>query len=293
MLSMTGYGIGEAPLRTGRIVVEVRAVNHRHLDVRVRLPNDSGDISPMIESYIRKQLDRGRIEVLIRPEGDAQPRIELDQQRARDAIQQLVALRDEFSPGDAVPLSLLSAVPDLFSMPYSPNGNDDARKSVGIALAQACARVTEMRAREGQALADDLTSRIATLRAELDHVRARCPEILDQYRSRLKERVAALIGCGSVSVDGGRIEMEVALMAEKSDVSEELTRLVSHCDQFTDLLNANDHAPVGRRFDFLLQEMAREANTIGSKSADVVLARSVVNLKAEIERMREQVQNVV
>ncbi len=290
---MTGYGIGEAPLRTGRIVVEVRAVNHRHLDVRVRLPNDSGDTSPMIESFVRKQLERGRVEVLIRPEGDAAPRIELDRQRARDAMQELVALRDEFSPGEPVPITLLSAVPDLFSMPYSPTGNDEARKAVATALQLACNAVTAMRAREGLALAADLSARISNVQKEIALVRARCPEVLEHCRTRLRERVASLLAGATASVDVGRIELEVVLMAEKSDVSEELTRLDSHCAQFSDLVATDSHAPVGRRFDFLLQEMAREANTIGSKSSDVALARAVVNLKAEIERMREQVQNVV
>lgn len=293
MLSMTGYGIGEAPHRNGRVIVEVRAVNHRYLDVRVRLPAACGDSSPLLESYARKKLERGRIEVLVRLEGDAVPALKLDSKRAREAYEQLSALRDEISPGEPVPMSLLASVPDLFTATVTLPYSDEAIKAINDAMNIACDQVLEMRSREGAALASDLHARLVSLRQAAAAVRKRSPEILQNFQARLHERVASLTNSLSPTVDKGRLEQEVALLAERSDIEEELTRFASHCDQFRDLLGDTQNGPVGRKLDFLLQEMSREVNTLGAKSADVEISRAVVGLKAELERMREQVQNVV
>jgi len=291
LLSMTGYGSGRAPLGEGRLVVEVRAVNHRYLDVRCRLPSELGDVASAAEEVVRELLDRGRVEVTGRREGEAVPAPRLDRARAKAAYADLCALRDELRPDEPVPLTLLAGVPDLFTTPGGPP-EEDTREAVRRASRAACEALAEMRAREGAALATDLHDRCDRIRAHVDAVATRAPEIVDAYRRKLTERIDRLLADGRVELDGGRLEHEVVLFADRGDITEELTRLGSHCDQVKELMAAEGRAK-GRRLDFLLQEMNRETNTIGAKSSDAEISRIVVEVKAELERMREQVQNVL
>jgi len=289
MRSMTGYGLGEAPLSAGRLGVEIRGVNHRFLDVRVRLPRELGDLASFVEQVARERLTRGRYEVAIRIEGAALGAPVLDRDRARAAFRALSELRDELAPGCEVPLSLLGSIPDLF-VPSIDREIDRLRDAARAAFAAAAAGLDAMRAREGAALRDDLVKRLDRVRSLARDVAARAPEVVEVHRRRLRERADRLRAATEIDVDSARLEQEIAVFAERSDVCEELTRLESHCSQFADLLGSDE--AVGRRLDFLLQEMAREANTVGAKSPDAPIAHAIVEIKAEIERMREQVQNV-
>lgn len=295
MRSMTGFGVGEAPFAAGReglqgkLSVEIRAVNHRYLDVRVRAPNQLPDLGAAAEAIARERLQRGRFDVTVRVEGAALGAMTIDTERAKSVLGALRALRDEVAPESEVPLSLLSVVPDLF-VPSIEQQGEAVRGALASAFDAAVRSLDEMRHREGAALADDLGRRLATVRRLSAGVAERAPAVLEGHRKRLKERAEKLRLASDVDVDSGRLEQEVALFADKVDIAEELTRLDSHADHFTSLLASKDG--IGRRLDFLLQEMAREANTIGAKSQDVAVAHAVVELKAEIERMREQVQNV-
>jgi uncharacterized protein (TIGR00255 family) len=295
MRSMTGFGVGEAPLApaavppAGKIIVEIRAVNHRYLDVRVRAPNQLPDLGTMAEAFSRARLNRGRFDVTVRAEGLALAEMVIDRERARSVYAALKAMRDELAPEAEVPLSLLGAVPDLF-VPSVERQGDVLRSALSLAFDDAIASLDEMRLREGVALGDDLVRRLASVRKLSQSIGERSPLVIEVYRKRLKERADRLRVASDVEIDPGRLEQELALFADRIDVAEELTRLHSHTAHFEALLAAP--GAVGRRLDFLLQEMAREANTIGSKSQDVAIAHAVVELKAEIERMREQVQNV-
>ncbi len=294
---MTGFGVGDAmlagpetaPSRSDKLTVEIRAVNHRFLDVRVRVPSQVPDLANAVESLARERLTRGRFDINVRLDGAVLGAMVIDQARARSVFAELKKLRDELSPEADVPLSLLGAVPDLFvpSLEREAEVLDGALKA---AFDAALTSLDAMRLREGLALADDLIRRLATIRKHMHGVTARAPHVVEIYKKRLKERADRLRLASDVEVDPGRLEQEVALFADRVDVAEELTRLESHCAHFESLLQSQES--VGRRLDFLLQEMAREANTIGSKSQDVAIAHAVVELKAEIERMREQVQNV-
>jgi uncharacterized protein (TIGR00255 family) len=290
--SMTGHGVGEAPLGSVRVQIEIRAVNHRFLDVRVRLPTELAEHGGLVEDEVRKRLKRGRIEVLGRRIGDLVSMPVLDVERARSAYAQLLALRDALSPGEPLPLSLLAAVPDLFTMQGRPDVSA-TRDALLMATEQACRGVCEMRVREGRALAADLETRIARVVEHVGRIAARTPVVVENARRRLVERLERLLGGAAVPIDPGRVEQEIAVLADRMDATEECTRLRSHADQFRTLLRSGGTDALGRRLDFLLQEMAREANTIGAKSADAEVARWVVELKADIERMREQVQNVM
>lgn len=288
MKSMTGFGVGEASTPVGRLVVEVRAVNHRFLDVRVRAPRELADLAAFAEQLGRERLSRGRIEVAIRVESSTGQAIALDTERARAAFQALCALRDELAPGSEVPLSVLAAVPDLFA-PATERARDTMRQACRDAFDRAVAALEVMRADEGRALCEDLRTRLNAVRRAADAIAARAPLLVEGYHKRLRGRIARLVG-SEAPLDPGRLEQEIALLADRSDVSEELTRLSSHCTQFEALFESREAC--GRRLDFLLQEMVREVNTIGSKAQDAEVAHLVVDAKSELERMREQVQNV-
>jgi uncharacterized protein (TIGR00255 family) len=288
--SMTGHGVGSAPLRTGRVEVDIRAVNHRYLEVRSRLPPELAEHTALVEDVARRVLVRGRLEIAVRTEGEAFDEPILDATRARAAFEQLVALRDALSPRDPVPLGLLASVPELFV----PRGSPDAalvREALTRATEQACDGVIAMRQREGDTLTLDFESRLTRVLELTMAIEQRSPVVVAAVRRRLEERIEKLLSPPS-PIDDRRLELEVVIFADRSDVTEECTRLRSHVEQFRVML-LDDDTVTGRRLDFLLQEMARESNTIGSKSADAELARTVVDLKTEIERLREQVQNIL
>lgn len=288
MKSMTGFGVGESATPVGRLVVEVRAVNHRFLDVRVRAPRELGDLVSFAEQLGRERLTRGRIEVGIRLESSGGQAVTLDTERAKAAYRALSALRDELSPTSEVPLSLLAAVPDLFS-PATDRERETMRASYRQAFERAVQALEAMRADEGRALCEDLRARLSAVRRAADAIATRAPQLVELSHKRLRSRLARLLG-PDVPIDPGRLEQEIAVLADRSDVSEELTRLASHCAQFEALFESSEAC--GRRLDFLLQEMVREVNTVGSKAQDAEVAHLVVEAKSELERMREQVQNV-
>ncbi len=286
---MTGFGSGEhAVAPRGKLIVELRALNHRFLEVRVRASRELAEIATHAELAARERFSRGRLEIVLRGEGLATIPPQLDRERAAAAYKELAALRDIIAPNEPVPMSLLSVVPDLFVAHEGECvGMRDALKH---AFEKAAVDLDAMRAHEGKTLGRELGERGARVTALLGDVESRAPEALATAQKRLRERVSRLTASAEGAVDPARLEQEIAILADRSDVAEEIARLRSHCEQLAKLLSAD--GPVGRRIDFLLQEMSREANTIGSKSADVAIARAVVELKVEIERMREQSQNV-
>lgn len=291
MRSMTGYGSGRAALGDGEVVLDVRAVNHRFLDVRVRLPSRIQTRTPVVERVIRARLERGRVDVTARFEGQTLPQPRLDIERARVVYSELTALRDELSPGEPVPLSVLSSVPDLF---VTDRSIDDPAldRALGVAAEAACDAVLAMRKNEGDALASEMIGRLSELQTHLGTLTEGVPSMLEDRRLRVRDRLDALLLDTQADLDPSRLEQEIALMADRSDVAEELVRLESHRVQMLELIENSDEA-VGKRIDFLLQEMAREANTIGSKVQDASITAHIVALKACIEKMREQAQNVL
>jgi uncharacterized protein (TIGR00255 family) len=288
---MTGYGSGRAALGEGQVVLDVRTVNHRFLDVRVRLPSRIQSRTPVVERAIRARLQRGRVDVSARFEGQAFPQPTLDLDRARAVYGELAALRDALNPDEPLPLTLLSSVPDLFVVNRAID-EEALDRSLEQAAQAACDVVMAMREKEGQALGSELGDRLSDLGLSVGALKVAVPEMLEGRRTRLRDRLDALLAGVDVNVDPGRLEQEIAVLADRSDIAEELVRLDSHRDQMLELIE-NSSAPVGKRIDFLLQEMAREANTIGSKVQDGALTTHVIALKACIEQMREQAQNVL
>src|SRR3954468_5577905 len=286
---MTGFGVGDAPLGDGRVTVELRALNHRFLDVRVRLPEELADQSFFVEQLARESLARGRFDIGVRLEGAALPPPLFSIDRARALYRGLCQLRDELAPGTELPITALTGMPDLVTTPTTadPAG---ARAALKAAFESALTRLDEMRLHEGAALARELRARLESARRLRVTISARGGEMLEGYRARLRERLERLLLESGGQLAPGRLEAEIVILADRSDVTEELVRLESHFEQFARLLQAD--GPVGRRLDFLLQEIGRESNTIGAKSQDAPIAHLVVEMKAELERIREQVQNV-
>lgn len=289
MRSMTGFGVGEAALGDGRVLLELRALNHRFLEVRVRLPNEVADQAFFLEQVARERFARGRLDVGVRLQGSALPAPSFSPERARGVYQALLELRDVLAPGTEVPLRAITALPDLVLARVEVDA-ESLRRVLLEAFAAAAEQLDQMREREGNSLERELTERLDGCARLLDTIGTRSGSLTDVYRKKLRDRVERLLAGTGVQIDSGRLETELALLADRSDIAEELVRLGSHLEQFRQTLVLP--GPIGRRLDFLLQEMSREANTIGAKSQDAPIAHLVVEMKAEIERVREQVQNV-
>lgn len=286
---MTGFGAGESRLGDGKVTVEVRSLNHRFLEVRVRMPPELSDFCFFVEQLARERLGRGRFDIGIRLEGAAIPPPRFAVDRARAAYRAMLELRDELAPGTDLPLTAITSLPMLITT-TSQADTEAVCASLRAAVEDAVANLEKMRRREGEALRKELMARLKSARRFRDVCASRGPEVIGSYRQRLRERLDRLLSDVGVPLDPGRLESELAIMADRSDVTEELVRLGSHFEQFEHLLASDD--AVGRRLDFLLQEIGREANTVGAKCQDAALSHLVVELKAEVERMREQVQNV-
>lgn len=298
MRSMTGFGVGDARVPGGRVVAEIRSVNQRFLDVRARVPRELADLSLFAEQVARERLRRGRVDLVVHTEGTLASGVTLDKERARTALRAFAELSAELAGGpDAlpiakeIPLSLLATVPDLFAPP-SGHAVEALRAAVKQAIERAVDAMEAMCKREGEALAADLNGRAAALRELVAEVAQLADTTRDAARRRMRERVVRLLSDAALEVDAARVETEVVLLADRSDVTEEVTRLGSHLDQLGSVLQAEHGEPVGRRLDFLLQEMLREANTLGAKAQDAALSHRVVAVKVELERLREQVQNI-
>lgn len=287
---MTGFGRGEAAGRGRLFTVEVQSANHRFLEVRCRVPKRLSGLEPRIQQVIQQRFSRGHFEVLVLDKDlDGRSRtLKVDLPLARQYVDALRTLQHALGlPGD-VTLDMLTAQRDLIAVEESAESLEESWEELRPALVAALDALAEMRRREGEALVATLGKHLDEVEATLTGIVERAPELTRAQRDRLRERVAELLD-GRLP-DPARLEQEVAILAERSDVAEECDRLRSHLAQFRAALS--QRGPQGRRLDFLLQEMHREANTAGSKSADATFAHEVVGLKTCIERLREQVQNL-
>lgn len=287
MRSMTGFGAGSAPLGSGRLALEIRALNHKHQEVRVRLPAELQEHGFFLEQLSRDALGRGRFDVAVRMEGAAVAQATINKPRLRALYQSLTTLAKELEPDATVDIAQLLTIPEMLRV-EGPQ-LEETRSSLQAALREAARTLALMQETEGKTLRVDLSLRLTHLRSLRDHVATGAIDLVEHRRQKLRERLDQLLLDSSV-VSAERIEHEIALLADRSDITEELVRLQSHFDQFSELLN--DPSQVGRRLDFLLQEMSREVNTIGAKSPYTKVVQLVVEMKSEVERLREQVQNV-
>lgn len=287
--SMTGYGRAVASVGDRSATVEVRSVNHRYLDLVVRMPRGLGGLEERVRSTVQQRFERGRIEITVTVEdhGASDRRVKIDRGLLLALRAALEEARAVLGTAEPVTLSHVLSIPEVLQVEEPAPDLEAWWDVVSQALAQALDSVVAMRAREGQALAADILIRLDRLEELAQRVRERAPAVVQEAAVRLSQRLSELVPQG---VDPQRLAQEVAIIADRCDVSEELARIGSHLRQLRDL--TAQAAPAGRKMDFLLQELNREWNTIGSKAADAQISQWVVEAKAELEKIREQVQNI-
>ncbi|MGA2193468.1 MAG: YicC/YloC family endoribonuclease [Nitrospirota bacterium] len=284
--SMTGFGKGEG----GGFSVEMRSVNHKFLDLSFKLPKGVLPLESRLKKTISGKFARGRIDVYVtRCAGEESLRgLKLNSDAARQYIGLLSELKTTFDLPGEIDLNLLTSFGDIITAQEVSEDIESAWTQLEAALLLSIEALDRMRVEEGEALAADVRERTIKIAANLDDVERRAPVVIGEYSVRLKERVEKL--SASIELDGDRLIQEVALFAERSDITEEIVRARSHLTQFGRMLE--EGGPAGRKFDFLIQEINREINTIGSKASDYHIAQKVVEMKSELEKVREQVQNI-
>jgi uncharacterized protein (TIGR00255 family) len=288
--SMTGYGKGEASAVGGTVTVEIRTVNHRYGEVSVRMPRSLYAWENEVKRLVSAVLKRGKIDVSVQCEessgADSLP--QLDLAVARGYYEAFSRLAKELNAPQDVPVAFVMSQKGVMKDVAGVADETELHSRLMSAAQSAVDAVDSMRSLEGKALAADLLARRRQVAGWVDQIERRAPQVVLDYRQKLKARLDQLLD--GVAMDDGRLTQEVALLADRCDITEELVRLASHFRQFDDALLLVE--PVGRKLDFLIQEMNREINTIGSKSNDAGITTLVVQIKAEMEKMREQVQNV-
>ena len=292
--SMTGFGRGEYADETGKVTVEIRAVNHRYLDISVKMPRRYSFAEEAIKAAIKEKLYRGKVEVNVSIDnaGKSDSDVKLDADLAAKYYDALSTLRDSFEFGEEskVSLSLLARMPDVIKTSAAEEDEETMTQRLVSATRKAAEDICAMRETEGAKLAADLEARadiVSDIRARIEK---RAPEIEKEYAAKFKARIEELLD-GVYEVPEERIALEAAIFADKANITEELVRLDSHVSQLRAFLKTDGEA-IGKKIDFLIQEMNREANTIGSKSNDRKITSMMLDLKAEIEKIREQVQNI-
>ncbi|NLH50223.1 MAG: YicC family protein [Myxococcales bacterium] len=290
ILSMTGFGRGDATGETARIQVDIRCVNHRFLDQQLRMPRTLMPLEAEVRELVKTHFRRGRIEVgvlyeRIRTNPD---RIKIDRELAVGYHRFLTGLATELALPDRPTLQLVAQQPGVIELRDEDEDAEKIRPLLVAAFQKAAAAALEMRRKEGEALARDLRSTLARMRELIAAVRVAAPQAQQELENRFRERAAQW--SGEIGVDPSRLQQEAALFLTKLDINEEIVRIESHFAQVEEMLGLDDS--IGRRLDFLAQEMHRETTTMGNKLQGLTLTRLVLDCKAEVEKFREQVQNV-
>ncbi|MDP9253770.1 MAG: YicC family protein [Verrucomicrobiota bacterium] len=290
MRSMTGYGRGEIDHGAAKFSVELNSVNRKQSDIVVNLPRDLAELEPRIRQAINEKISRGRTNVVVTFHNGANGKrtLALDTALAHSYHEAMRALQKELSAPGEITIGTILQAPGVMRLPEQDINANEVWPAIERALNAALAELIKMREREGKHLAKDLIHRLKVLRKELKEVRARHPEVVKKHRDSLLDRInkAGL----NLASDDERLLKEVSFFADRSDISEELTRLESHLAQFAHHLRKNE--PVGRTLEFITQEIFRELNTLGAKSNDAAISQHVVICKAELEKIREQIQNL-
>ncbi len=290
---MTGYGQGAIEAPGLKVTAELRSVNNRFADLKLRLPDELVPFEQELRRKVLAFVKRGRVDVDVRVErtGESDAPLALDRSVVEAALAAWKTLRDDYGIHGDWDLRALLSVPGVFASAGPATGLDEAgRNAIDRALDLALAALDAERQREGDLLRNDLLARLARMDASLAAIRARAALVPELLQKKIVERVQQLVS--QITLDPARIAQEAAFLADRSDATEEIVRLEGHLAQAHSLLAASDGEPVGKRLEFLLQEILREINTIASKSADLGISRHALDLKAESEKLREQIQNL-
>lgn len=292
--SMTGFGEASATADGVHVSVEIKALNNKFFKLTLRMPEELQGLEPDIDGLLRRRLVRGSTTVTIRyADTTATAAHEINQEALKAYIVALQKLPDGLVRKDAVDLATVMTLPGVLQPPSDLEERVERLRPVVLgAVEDSCDKLITMRDREGTMLQDDLHKHRQEIATRLDEVASRAPLVVEEYYEKLLQRVQRLLAETDISVEPEAVIREVAFFADRTDISEEVSRLSAHLTQFKELIDAQKHKPIGRTLDFLAQEMLREANTIASKSNDAVISRDIVEVKGAIDRIKEQVQNV-
>lgn len=288
--SMTGYGRHQEILDGMNITVEVKSVNHRYFDFTSRIPRSYGFLDEKLKSYIQSRVARGKVECFVQIENleDDSVVVEVNHSLAKGYADAIRSLSERYSLDNKLDASSLARFPDILVITKQEADEDKIWSSVKEVAEQAVDKFIAMRAAEGEKLKEDICSRADTILKQVEFVEERSPQTVKEYNNKLLERMKELLG--DIHIDETRLLTEAAIYADKVAVAEETVRLRSHLIQLKDFFNSQE--AIGRKMDFLVQEINREANTIGSKACDVEITACVLEIKSEVEKIREQVQNI-
>ena len=288
--SMTGYGRCERIIGTKKITAELKSVNHRFSDYNIKVPRQYGFLEDRVRQLISKEVARGKIDVYVNLEscGEADKTVMVNKELAGNYVEILRDLCETFSLKDDISVSTIASFTDIFRAEPKRDDEEEIWTAVSEVLADAVSSFISMRAREGERIERDLRERVTYMKSLANEIDKLSPMAVQVYKAKLYQKIKEVID--EREPDAARILTEVAIFADKVAVNEETVRLASHYDEFFSILDSNE--PAGRKLDFLIQEINREVNTIGSKASDLEIAKLVVTLKGEIEKLREQIQNI-
>lgn len=288
--SMTGFGRGHEILNGRDITVEIRAVNHRYYEFGCRIPRSLGFLEEKLKTLLNGRISRGKVEVsvLVYNTENKDEKITINREIVRDYIDAMRSVKDEFSLNDDLSLSHIMRIPDAFTVVKEEADEEQLWADVKQVTEQALSKFIAMRETEGERMKADILSRLSTIEGWVGIVEQRSPIIVEEYRKRLFDKMTEVLN--GANVEESRILLEAGIFSEKTAVDEETVRLRSHIAQFRTMLEGEE--AIGRKLDFLVQEMNRETNTIGSKVQDIEVTKIVVDQKSEIEKIREQIQNI-
>ncbi len=287
---MTGFGRCLESVDGKTIIVEIKSVNHRYYEFSSRVPRSCGYLDEKLKSFIQGKVSRGKVEVgvSVQSDGASDEKIEVNSEIAKGYITALRSANEELGLEDDLTLSRIMRLPDIFDVKKIEEDEETVWNEVKTVAEKALERFIAMREAEGAKMRDDILSRLDYITELVEKIEKKSPETTEKYRKKLFDKISEVLK--DTNVDEQRILTEAAIFSEKTAVDEETVRLRSHINQCREMLSMNE--AVGRKLDFLIQEFNREANTIGSKCQDIEITKVVVDLKSEIEKIREQVQNI-
>ncbi len=289
--SMTGFGRGTYGESGKEFTVEIKSVNHRYVDFYIKLPRQIAYLEERVRESVSKSIFRGKVDIFISFEdrSDDSRSVTLDEPLAGAYIQAIEKLKEKYSLKDDLSVSLVSRFPDVLRIEKAEDDEEQLWSILNKALDISVSSLLQMREKEGNELRLSLLQKADYMEEIISQITNRSPEVVIEYKQKLENRIRELLN--QQTIDENRIAMEVAIFADKCGIDEELVRLGSHLIQLRDILSIKKQ-PVGRKLDFLVQEINREINTIGSKSNDIIITKSVLELKSETEKIREQIQNI-
>lgn len=290
-MSMTGYGKGDYENDQYKFKIEIKSVNHRYIDVNAKFPRQISYLEETIKRKVKEKLFRGKVDVYINLEylSESQTDINIDTELARSYYNTLQELIEELNLKDNVSLNNILNIPDIVKLKKKEVDSDSILEVLNNALSEALENISSMREKEGEELKNDILVKLNVIKGYLKIIEEKSPQVVIEYKKKLNDRISELIDNDTI-LDKERLNNEVAFFADKASIDEEIVRLKSHIKQLELILE--EEGSIGRKLDFLIQEFNREINTIGSKSSDVTITGYVVELKSEIEKIREQIQNI-